>query len=524
MKKSTKILSLLLALALVFSLAMPVGAIASAGKQTSTATLVQASAKSISKCKITVASSVAYTGKALKPKVTVKYGSKTLKSGTHYTVKYSSNTKIGTASVTVTGVKKNGYTGSKKLTFKIVPKQPTVKVSATTTSSIKLTWSKVSGAKTYTVYRYDGKKYVKIGSTTSTSYTNKKLTAGKTYYYKVTASTVVSKKTYTSDYSSKVTASTNPAKVTSLKATATSNTVKLTWAKVSGASTYTVYSYNSSTKKYTKVASGVKSNTYTVSKLKSQTSYSYAVEAVRTVGKTSYVGAKSSVVTVKTDVPAEWLDTLEECYSVMRSGTFSIKMTDQDFQDMEVDTTVHVKDGKLTMSAVIPMEELMGDASEEDIKQDAGNSGISVGEISDIKMYMFYSQRKKKYYAIMNAFGLKLYMEMSDKEAAEMKDSLNAKTFIDALAPEKDAKAKITKATVTADGKKYTCESYVAKNGATVKYYFYNHELVKIEVIAKDGTSNAMQLSGLSKTVDKDVMFDVPVTFPLGYISLDSLA
>ena len=55
---------------------------------------------------------------------------------------------------------------------------------------IVLTWNAVSGAKSYTVYRSttaDGTyKAIKKGIT-DTTYTNKKLTSGTTYYYKVVA-------------------------------------------------------------------------------------------------------------------------------------------------------------------------------------------------------------------------------------------------------------------------------------------------------------------------------------------------
>ncbi len=62
-----------------------------------------------------------YTGKALKPDVTVtiKVNGKTvtLVNGTDYTVTYANNVKVGTATVTVKG--KGNYTGTITLTFKI---------------------------------------------------------------------------------------------------------------------------------------------------------------------------------------------------------------------------------------------------------------------------------------------------------------------------------------------------------------------------------------------------------------------
>ena len=78
-----------------------------------------ASAKTkISKCTIKLAkTSYTYTGKAIKPKVTVKYKKKTLKKGKHYTVKYSDNVNPGTGFVKIKG--KGAYTGTVKKEFRI---------------------------------------------------------------------------------------------------------------------------------------------------------------------------------------------------------------------------------------------------------------------------------------------------------------------------------------------------------------------------------------------------------------------
>ncbi|MBR3318039.1 MAG: hypothetical protein IKG21_09520 [Atopobiaceae bacterium] len=75
--------------------------------------------KSISKAKVTgCKSSYTYTGKAIKPSVKVKYGNTTLKKGTHYTVSYGANKKVGKGTITIKG--KGKYYGSKKISFKIV--------------------------------------------------------------------------------------------------------------------------------------------------------------------------------------------------------------------------------------------------------------------------------------------------------------------------------------------------------------------------------------------------------------------
>lgn len=60
-----------------------------------------------------------YTGSALTPKVVVKAGSKVLTQNVDYTVLYSNNVNVGTASVKITG--KGSYKGSYTENFKILP-------------------------------------------------------------------------------------------------------------------------------------------------------------------------------------------------------------------------------------------------------------------------------------------------------------------------------------------------------------------------------------------------------------------
>lgn len=288
MKRISKISALIFAVIASLIMALPVGAVAEAGKEYSAVGLTTASNKvDISKCKITYSKSVSYTGNALKPKVTVKYGKKTLKSGTHYKVKYSSNKKIGTAKITITGISKKGYTGSKTVSFKIVPAKPSVKVSNKTTSSATLSWNKVKGANKYIIYRYSSNKYKKVATISKTSYTVKKLSSATKYTYVVKA---YAKKDYTSAYSKKASFYTLPDAVKGLKASAKETSATLSWNKVSKASGYIVYKVENS--KYTQVAK-TKNTSYTVSKLSSGKKYTYAVAAY--VSKTSYLGAKTAV-------------------------------------------------------------------------------------------------------------------------------------------------------------------------------------------------------------------------------------
>lgn len=74
--------------------------------------------KEIKECQFTLSyTSKTYSGKALKPSVTVMDGEKKLVKGEDYTLSYRNNVDAGKASVTVKG--KGNYVGSKKLTYKI---------------------------------------------------------------------------------------------------------------------------------------------------------------------------------------------------------------------------------------------------------------------------------------------------------------------------------------------------------------------------------------------------------------------
>ena len=61
-----------------------------------------------------------YTGKALRPPVSIAIGSKTLESGKDYTLAYAGNKEVGVATITVKG--RGNYTGTTSVTFNIVGK------------------------------------------------------------------------------------------------------------------------------------------------------------------------------------------------------------------------------------------------------------------------------------------------------------------------------------------------------------------------------------------------------------------
>lgn len=204
------------------------------------------SAKRISTCTFTSISNKAYTGKAVKPSLTIKDNGRRLVAGVDYTATYSNNVKCGTASVKVTGISKNGYSGSETVQFKIRPAKVTPKVSNVKYNQQKVTWSKVTGATSYKVYFSKNNKTYKLVKTVkasaSRSYTSKGLDAGNTYYYKVRAIRTSNGTTYwgIKGDAAKLKTVLYKGEITYCKNTAP-KTVTLKWTAVNGAHGYKIY-------------------------------------------------------------------------------------------------------------------------------------------------------------------------------------------------------------------------------------------------------------------------------------------
>lgn len=251
----------------------------------------------LSKAKVTVASTAEYTGKAITPTVKVTYENTTLKKGTDYTVSYSNNKEIGKATVTLKG--KGNYTGTVKAYFNIKLGAPNVKSAVSAGyNAAKVTWDKVPGAKTYSVYYKGGSikswKLIKTGIT-GTSYkhvssTKYPLTTGTVYTYTVKAVKGSSVSTYgKSTKEVKVI----PATVKLGKVTSVSyNQQKISWTKVSGATGYVVYQkINNKWKSIgtTKATSYINKNAKDHPVITGVTN-TYTVRAYRKVGSVSVFG------------------------------------------------------------------------------------------------------------------------------------------------------------------------------------------------------------------------------------------
>lgn len=146
-----------------------------------------------------------YKGSYLTPNVTVKLNGITLTKDIDYVVAYEDNYSVGLAKVTITGI--GNYSGEIQTTFKILPKKVTLrKVKNTSKRTATVTWKYDSSVDGYQVYRSTkkAKGFKKIKTLKSgyySSFQNKKLKKGKTYYYKIRAYKTVNGKKYYSEFS-----------------------------------------------------------------------------------------------------------------------------------------------------------------------------------------------------------------------------------------------------------------------------------------------------------------------------------
>ena len=97
---------------------------------------------STSYAKVTIPyASYTYTGSSIKPTVTVKFKGGDLISASQYSVSYSNCTKVGTATITITG-KGTNVTGTYKKTFIVKPaKNKILGLLSTVKGAFQLTWT-----------------------------------------------------------------------------------------------------------------------------------------------------------------------------------------------------------------------------------------------------------------------------------------------------------------------------------------------------------------------------------------------
>lgn len=282
---------------------------------------------SVKRCDLSDIPEQIFSGNAVTPKPTVKYGSATLQEGTDYVLSWADNTKTGTGSVTVTGI--NKYFASQTLTFKISAPAPTVtptpkptntptpkptstpapavvKLTApaikasTSWNSCTLRWNRVKNSQNYILYRKTNSgKYAKIKTlnANTTSYKDTKITIGNKYSYVIRASRKTSSGYIYSPTSKAVTVKPNLLRPSTKLKTLKGKQI-ISWKKVPGATGYVLYQKkgNGSFKKVKTVSARNLNYTFKTSK---NTTYSYRVVPYRTINRKAKTGPASAVKTGK---------------------------------------------------------------------------------------------------------------------------------------------------------------------------------------------------------------------------------
>ncbi len=129
-----------------------------------------------------------YTGKAIKPAVTLKDASGATISPKNYTVTYKNNTNVGKGEVVIKF--KRNYSGSKTIRFNIIPKKTSFTSIVAGKNSITWKWNKVDGVTGYQIRYWEkgnfaNAKYTKITNSKTLKRTIKKLKRNKDYYFTI---------------------------------------------------------------------------------------------------------------------------------------------------------------------------------------------------------------------------------------------------------------------------------------------------------------------------------------------------
>ncbi|MGN0649246.1 MAG: leucine-rich repeat protein [Oscillospiraceae bacterium] len=206
----------------------------------------------------------------------------------------------GTTVITVTSL--NGVTAT--FNVKVTPKAVTdLKAIPKSTVSIDLSWTG-TGASNYIIYRSTSKSgsYKKVDTTSNTSFTDKGLTKGKKYYYKVVGYYTSDGQTIKSGSSNIASASATAPTPTTIKAAkAKSGSAKITWSKSTGATGYEIYmaSSKNGTYKNIKTVTSASTVSYTKTGLTKGKTYYFKVRAYVTVNGKKVYSPYTTVVSVK---------------------------------------------------------------------------------------------------------------------------------------------------------------------------------------------------------------------------------
>lgn len=187
---------------------------------------------------------------------------------------------------------------SAAVSSKPVLSKPVLSAVGNSYNSIYISWNRVVGAAGYQLYRSTSLNgsYTYLGYTTNNFSTNRYLTTGRTYYYKLRAYRFVNGVKIYSEFSAISSATPYLNKPTNMNSKRyTSTSIRLSWYRVSGAYGYEIYRSINVDGNYSLIRSTT-SSSYINYSLRKGNTYYYKVRAYRIVGGKRVYGAFTYVV------------------------------------------------------------------------------------------------------------------------------------------------------------------------------------------------------------------------------------
>lgn len=175
-----------------------------------------------------------------------------------------------------------------------------LKATGSSSASVSLKWNKVSNVSGYRIYscnKSSGSKKL-LGNTSKTTFTVKNLKSSTKYYFVIKSYKKSGSVKAFGDYSSVVSKITTPQKVTGIKIKKSKTMAKLSWTKQSRVTGYKIKLYNSKGKNIKNYK--VRSNVYTIKKLKKNYKYSVKIIAYLKNSSNMIYGYSSNKYTFKT--------------------------------------------------------------------------------------------------------------------------------------------------------------------------------------------------------------------------------
>ena len=214
------------------------------------------------------------------------------------------------ATYSSTGVKTRTCTVCGKVETATIAKLTLAKVTGAkltgrASDALRINWTKNAKADGYIVEMYQNGKWARAAKTTSnatTTYRASGLKASTVYKFRVKAYKMYDRTAVYSEYSSTVTARTNPSVMTGAKLGGrAADALRINWTKNASADGYIVEMYQGG--KWVRVAKITSNSTTTFKKsgLKASTVYKFRVRAYKMSGSTALYGNYSATVTARTN-------------------------------------------------------------------------------------------------------------------------------------------------------------------------------------------------------------------------------